>query len=192
MLTQFCAGYLKTLKSVHHQPQCNIDKCNRVARFLDCCSWNSSAGNVPQVLQSVFWGTQCSLYHPTGKSLVVLSQETGLDTPHFLFVLSIFWGFHFSGQKNVMNTGFKNPVSWQHCLADFLRNFVKACETVSTFPLLTELWGSSERPSLTFCTVPSTTNLLCNRAIVAHASGGVPLHLSISPPHSHSLFSSSI
>jgi hypothetical protein len=30
----------------------------------------------------VFWCTQCSLNHPTGKSLVVLSRELRVDTPH--------------------------------------------------------------------------------------------------------------
>jgi hypothetical protein len=66
---------------------------------------------------------------------MVLSQEIGVATPHFLFALSIVQGFVKSDEHWFLQT----PVSREHCRRQFLGDRVKACHTVSTLPSLVEL-----------------------------------------------------
>jgi hypothetical protein len=93
--------------------------------FSHCCRCNRSAVNfnfVPQILQcSWFYGIHCSWNHPIGKSLMVSSQAIRVDTSHFLFVLSMFLGFHFSYRKM-----WWTPVSRHQYLTDYLGDCVKA------------------------------------------------------------------
>jgi len=89
MLTHCCDGYLKLIEvqNVHHQPQCIVD--NDVQQYGTLLSlllaekqrreFRFRASALAVFL--VFWRTQCSLNHLTGKRLTVLSQEIGVDTP---------------------------------------------------------------------------------------------------------------
>jgi hypothetical protein len=88
----------------------------------------------------VFWCTQCSLNHPTSKSLVVLSQEIGVDTPHsFMPYLSShsakcdehwFYRHHFHERIAIQ-------ISWK---------YMKTCNTFSTLSLSVELRGFQSIP----------------------------------------------
>jgi hypothetical protein len=83
------------------------------------------------------WCIQCSLNHPTGKSLVVLSQEIGVDTPHSLPCPN-------SRSANRDEHWFyRHHQSHYNTAIQFrlLGDCVKTCSTVSTHPLSVELQG---------------------------------------------------
>jgi hypothetical protein len=73
--------------------------------------------------------TQCSLNQPTGRSLMVLSQEIRVDTPYFFFVLPLFQDFYFSHCKMQWTLVLEIPVSWEHCCMTS-SDFVKTCDIV--------------------------------------------------------------
>jgi hypothetical protein len=71
--------------------------------------------------------TQCSLNNPTGKSLVVLSQEIGVDTPHSSLHCPP------SHSPNVMNGGFTDAILMRVLPYRLLGDCMKTSNTVSTY-----------------------------------------------------------
>lgn len=132
------------------------------------CWLNSSTSKfsfVPQVL----W---CFLNHLTGESLMVLRQEIGVDTPHFLCSQSIFWDCHISHHKMWWTLILQTHVSWSTALQTYFKDCVKACWHYLNTSIISWNERSPECHMFTFYTVLSVSNVSCNCAIVTRVNGG--------------------
>jgi hypothetical protein len=88
MLTRCFIGYFKLTngKNVYHQPLCIVDNNVQQSGILLAgllVEWQQRKFHFctsDPAVSLIFWCTQCYLNRPTGKSQVVLRQESGLDT----------------------------------------------------------------------------------------------------------------
>lgn len=69
----------------------------------------------------------------------------------------------------------------------FFADCVKSCNIVPTFSSSVELHGLPKRPLVTFCTIPSASDISRSLVIVTGVGGGVQL---ISPQSLHLSYSS--
>jgi hypothetical protein len=87
-----------------------------------------------------FWCTQCSLKHPAGESLVLLSQEIGVDTPHFSPLCP-------SSHSAKCDEHYFTDTSLTRAFPyRLLGDCVKTSNTVSTVPLSVKLRGLQSVP----------------------------------------------
>jgi hypothetical protein len=89
MLAHCFVAYLKLtdVQNVDHSTNALlIITCNKVAYITQGCWWYRNRGGfsfMPQLLKCSWFMMQTVFFKsPTGKSLVMLSQEIGVDTPH--------------------------------------------------------------------------------------------------------------
>jgi hypothetical protein len=100
--------------------------------------------------------------------------------------------FHYLCRKMRRTLVLQTPVSQEHCVADFFADCVKSYNIVLKLSSSVELHGLSKRPLVTFCTIPSSSNISRNLVIVTGVGGGVQLIFPQSSHLSHYSFSSCI